>query len=285
MNQLYITFEGSRVSEDGVPVDGFAAALKGVQDAVRLMVEHLGERQPQPGPRPKWVRDQSTLRMTSTRPGSVVIQLTLEQPPEVWEHRINHGPRALEALLNWEADEDSTLPKIVIDRLNRTRSALPKDMRLWLGDSEITRRVEVKRTVRTRKYSRSEEKALLYGWLKVVNWNSRTAQLHRYMDSYVRLRFESALDEDMVRFATQYVEVRGRGRLNDDDRWKFVQVDEINDTRSWREPFDLEAFLNDPNPKIFDPDKLVTASEPFDADEFNRIIREGRDVRREGYSE
>ena len=285
MNQLYITFEGSRVSEDGVPVDGFAAALKGVQDAVRLMVEHLGERQPQPGSRPKWVRDQSTLRMTSTHPGSVVVQLKLEQPPEVREHRINHGPRALEALLNWEGDEDSTLPKIVFERLNRTGSALPRDIRLWLGDSEVTRRVEVKRTTRTRKHSRSEEKALLYGWLKVVNWNSRTAQLHRHRDGYVRLRFDASLGDDMRRFATQYVEVRGRGRLDDDDRWEFVRVEQISGTRTWREPFDLEALLNDPNPKVFDPDKLVTASEPFDADEFNRIIREGRDVRREGYSE
>ena len=48
--------------------------------------------------------------------------------------------------------------------------------------------------------------------------------------------------------------------------------------RSWNEPFDLEAFLNDPNPKIFDPDKVVTASEPFDVDEFNRLIRESRDM-------
>lgn len=52
--------------------------------------------------------------------------------------------------------------------------------------------------------------------------------------------------------------------------------------RTWNEPFDLEAFLNDPNPKIFDPDKVVTASEPFDVDEFNRLIRESRDMEFEG---
>ena len=57
-----------------------------------------------------------------------------------------------------------------------------------------------------------------------------------------------------------------------------AQPDEQAADRSWNEPFDLEAFLNDPNPKVFDPDKLVTASEPFDVDEFIRIIHESRDA-------
>ncbi len=39
----------------------------------------------------------------------------------------------------------------------------------------------------------------------------------------------------------------------------------------------MDEFLNDPNPKIFDPDNLVTASEPFDIDEFVNIIHSGRD--------
>jgi hypothetical protein len=58
-------------------------------------------------------------------------------------------------------------------------------------------------------------------------------------------------------------------------------VEEIQGARSWNEPFNLEAFLNDPNPKIFDPDKVIRASEPFDVHEFIRVIREGRDVGRE----
>ena len=44
------------------------------------------------------------------------------------------------------------------------------------------------------------------------------------------------------------------------------------------ELFDLEAFLNAPNPRIFDPERVVTASEPFDVDEFVRVIHEGRDI-------
>ena len=42
------------------------------------------------------------------------------------------------------------------------------------------------------------------------------------------------------------------------------------------EPFDLEAFLNSPNPKVFDPQKVVRASEPFDVDEFINFIRATR---------
>lgn len=44
-------------------------------------------------------------------------------------------------------------------------------------------------------------------------------------------------------------------------------------------PFDLNAFLNDPEPKIFNPDELVRidlTDEEWEA--FNRAIREGREV-------
>lgn len=41
-----------------------------------------------------------------------------------------------------------------------------------------------------------------------------------------------------------------------------------------------EDLLNNPSPKIIDLDDLVTASEPFDVDEFLRIIYEGRSVKK-----
>ncbi len=43
--------------------------------------------------------------------------------------------------------------------------------------------------------------------------------------------------------------------------------------------FDLDAFLNDPNPKIFKPDEIVRidlSDEELEA--FNRAIREGREA-------
>ena len=126
----------------------------------------------------------------------------------------------------------------------------------------------------------AEEPAVLHGLLLEVNWERRTAQLHEPYGpaSYVRLRFDPDLDDDMRRLATQYVTVRGSGRIGDDDRWVSVHVGNIEGDRSMREPFDREAFLNDPNPRIFDPAEVVRASEPFDVDEFIRVIREGRDA-------
>ncbi len=111
-----------------------------------------------------------------------------------------------------------------------------------------------------------------------VNWACGTAELHAIPRAIVPLRFDPALNDDMRRLATQYVEIRGRGRFKDNDEWDVIHVERVTGTRSWSEPFDLEAFHSNPNPKIFDPEKVVTASEPFDVDEFIAIIHEGRDA-------
>ena len=116
------------------------------------------------------------------------------------------------------------------------------------------------------------EDALLYGWLKEANWHRGIAQLQDYSGSYVRLRFGDAYAQDMKRLATQYVEIRGRGRFDQSGDWTTVAVKEISAARALGEPFDMEQFLNDPNPKTFDSDNLVTASEPFDVDEFVRNV-------------
>ena len=123
------------------------------------------------------------------------------------------------------------------------------------------------------------EDAILFGCLREVNWATGTAQLHDDGGGYVALRFEPALGDDMRRLATEYVEVRGRGRFDKHDGWTTVEVEQVSSTRSWREPFDIDAFLNDPNPKIFDPEKVVTidiSDEEFE--DFLRAIHEGRDA-------
>ena len=123
-----------------------------------------------------------------------------------------------------------------------------------------------------------DEPALVEGRLMEVNWACGTAELHFIPQRVVPLRFDPVLNDDMRRLATQHVEIRGRGRFNDNDEWDIIYVEQITSTRSWSEPFDLEAFRNAPNPKIFDPEKIVTVSEPFDVDEFIRAIQEGRDA-------
>ena len=263
---------------DGVSVDALVVALNGIQDAMRLMVGHLGDRQQRPGRPPKWVIEQSNLRLTATRSGSFVAELALEQPPGGRTRpEEGYGERAIAALHDWDGSEGASLPKAVTDKLFEIPSALPKGQRLWLGAVDTPRRVEIKRTERAAKPASRSEIALLHGWLNAVDWDRRAAQLRVSGGGYVPLRFDAALSEDMRRLATQFVEIRGRGRFNKDGDWTRVEVERISGTRSWQEPFDVEAFLNEPNPKVFRSSEVIRASDPFDVDEFTRGIREGRD--------
>ena len=280
MKRLHVTFDGPRIGEEGVPVASLIAALGGVQDAMRLMVGHLGNRHSGPGQPPRWVREQSTLRLAATRPGSFAAELTLESPANGRVHSGDYGFRALDALSNWDGEEDSTLPKSVTDRLLKIPSKLPSGTRLWIGNADNPRKIEVKRRDRVPALKPEAEEALLHGWLKAVNWDRRTAQLHRSHGPYIRLRFHPELDDDTLRLATQYVEIRGLGSFDKNGNWAVVRVEQITEMEALREPFDIEAFLNEPEKKVFDPDKIVTASEPFDAAEFIRTIREGRDAGR-----
>ena len=282
-SQIHVTLENLRVAKDGVPLDDFIAALKGVQDALRLMVEHLAGEERREGRRPAWIRHQSALRLVTTRPGSVVAILELEKPESSDSGRDCYGPQALKAFLDWDGSERSTLPKVVVERLNKAGPAFPREARLWIGDGEVPRKVEISRVRTARRHAKSDEEALLFGWLKMVNWGNGTAQLQTRNSGHVRLRFDASLGDRMLQLATQFVEVHGRGRIDENDQWQVVQVDKIENTRTWHEPFCLDALLNDPEPKTFDPDSVVTATVPLDVDEFNRVIREGRDVGREDY--
>lgn len=60
--------------------------------------------------------------------------------------------------------------------------------------------------------------------------------------------------------------------------YNITEIPDIESDLPLNEPFDLEAFRNNPNPKIFDPAKIIKASEPIDVAEFIRGIHEGRDA-------
>ena len=275
---ITITFAGKGVEEGGVPVDGLVNALRGLQDALRLTVGHLGGHQHGQGQPPKWVREQSRLAVRATRPGSLVVELerlpsrTAQAPDE------DLGNRALDAIIQWDGNEDSTLPRVVLERLREIPRSLAPDVEVWLGDEESPKRVRLQRRTPARKREESsDEPALLYGWLKAVNWDRGSAQLHGYRQAPVPLRFGSTLHQQMLRYATNFVEVKGKGRLIDDSEWQYVQVEELRNAGSRNEPFDLQAFLNNPNPKVFNPEKVVRASEPFDTNELIRYVREARE--------
>lgn len=285
-DELHVTFEGPEVGEYGVLLDDLQKTLNGVRRAVTLMVRHLMGVDTSRGRPPNPVREQSSLRLVGTSHGSLVAELSVGMPSNAAGSSQDYGQRALDQIVGWQPENDDSFPEPVADALRAIGTRLsPEVSVVWLGIPSSGRRLEIRRKGRERSVATRSERALLHGWLKQVNWARRTAQLHRYEREYVQLRFDAALDDEMLRLATQYVEVRGRGQFNKDDSWRTVQVEQVNGTRSWRETFDLEAFRNNPNPKIFDPDKVVTASEPFDVDEFLRIIYEGRDVGRKEPSE
>ena len=276
-DQLLVTLDGPGIGESGVPLETFTAVLGRIQSAMRVMVGHLGGREPSPGQPPSWMRDQSRMRLTATRSGSFVAQLTLEPSRDGQSDLFGYGPRALGAILGWDGMEDSTLPPIVVDELQQAASSLPPDMQLWLGDGDDSRKVEVGRTVQGDKLTPRADAALLEGWLKEVNWDRRTAQLHQFGGEYVRLRFDAELDDEMLRLATRHIEVRGRGRFNRNDEWTVVDVEQVRETRSWQQPFDLEAFHSHPSPKLFDPEKvagIALTDEEWEA--FDKAIREVR---------
>ena len=119
--------------------------------------------------------------------------------------------------------------------------------------------------------------ASLYGRLLEINWQNGTAQLHRYGEAVVPLRFASGLNETMRELATRYVAVRGEGHITAQDEWATVAVREIV-----AEPSEIDAFYARPA-RAFDPQQAAIFYEddpddPVDIDEFIRVIYEGRDV-------
>ena len=277
---LNVIFEGPGI-DSGVPLEDLQKTLQHVQRAFRLMVGHLAGVEQKRGRPSEMLRQQSMLRLRATYPESLVTELVLS--PSNDTHRSQqqmYGQRALNRILDWQS-EDESFPETVADELHAIGSDLSPDVSaVRLGDPHNGRFVEFRRTERGQPVEDRLDRAFVHGWMKEVNWDRRTTQLHRSVGNYIQLRFDAAHDGDMLLLATQYVEVSGQGRFNNDGDWTTVHVKRISGTRSGREPFDLDEFLNDPNPKIFDPEKVVTASEPFDVDRFVGIIHEGRDVGR-----
>ena len=120
------------------------------------------------------------------------------------------------------------------------------------------------------------EEALLHGRLGDIDHGF--ARLYPAVgrdETGVPLRFGPELHDAVRAAATEYVEARGKGTIDPvADEWIEGRVDAINDIRSPREAFDPESFLSNPNQRLFDRERVVTAIEPFDVDEFMRGIYE-----------
>ena len=93
-----------------MPVEALVSALQGVQDALQLMVEHLADYRRKPGKPPKWIKDQSSLQLAATQPGSLVAELTLDTTAVGLDGSETYGEQAFAAFQRWEGRYDSTLP-------------------------------------------------------------------------------------------------------------------------------------------------------------------------------
>ena len=281
-SKLNVTFEGPDIQK-GASLDDFQKTLNHVQTAVRRMIQHL--RGEESSRLLKSAKQMGSLRIVGISPGSVVAELELPTPQHGQFGSEKHGQQAIHKILSWEGEDDDSLPKDVAEELQAIGINVSGDVdTVRLGDPDRRRSVTIPRKpkpIRRRHTSQTVE-AILYGSLNEVDWSKRTAQLHRYGEAkHVKLRFDDDISYELRRFATQFVKIRGVGKINKQDKWTYVQVTEIEQTRSHDQEFDLDALLNDPNPKTFNPDTVVRVSEPFDVEEFIRGIHDARDDERE----
>ena len=115
-----------------------------------------------------------------------------------------------------------------------------------------------------------------------VNWQKMTAQLHPTRpfpgERHIPLQFKADLSDALLQNARRFVTISGRARFTEDDIYEVFQVDEIIPPRG-NKPFsreELEEALAKAKP--YNPKQTVTASEPFDVEEFIRVIHEARDI-------
>ena len=280
--EITVVFEGP-AADAGVSVADLNEVLKRLQTAVRLMASHLAG-VGMTGRPPEWLRGQIALRLQSVFPGSFGAVLALPEP-DFPTAAGGYGVRALDAILDWDENHSRLLPPQVVDSVNAIgRNLSPEVRQVRLGDRASGRQVVIKRTGRRRgpphpvaPPAAVPAEASLYGRLLEINWQDGTAQLHRYGEAVVPLRFEAGLNETMRELATRYVAVRGEGRITARDEWAIVAVREVV-----AEPSEIDAFYARPG-RAFDPQQAVSfyrddADDPVDIDEFIRIVHEGRDL-------
>lgn len=279
-DRLLVRFEGSDIGEEGVLLDDLQKTLRHVQTAFRYMVRHLTGHSR--GRQPDWLRKESELRLTGITAGSLVAELSVASIDGLDEVN-GPGQEAIARLL--EEEDSYSWPERVAKewfRIGQDLSSQVETVSLELPSSgqrrEFQREEHVYMDVALPpRFAPPMEKALLFGRLRAVDWVERTAKLVPSQGRPVALRFDADNDRQMLELAMQFVEVRGQGEFDRHDQWRYIQVEHIQGTRSWNEPFELDTILSNPNPKVFDPDDVVRASEPFDVDDFLQFLNDSRD--------
>ena len=274
-----ITFEGPDISAGrGVELDVVVKVVKAFRTAVESIVADV--------PAAGASRD-STARVTSPRltailPGSVVTRIDFGPEVDSQAPLLDVVEGALDRIMRWQSDGEEPLPPAAATALQSIGEHLTADIeRVTIRRPGTKATLQCPRRARTERRTKPKEEvdATLYGWLREVNWAKGTAQLHDYVgDGFIRLVFAAPLAQIMRELATESVRVKGTGRLNRDDSWATVMVTDITAASGQHGPFDVQAFLNNPDAKLFGagqpPPQIVLTDEEFDS--FNRAIREGR---------
>ena len=315
---LSVTFEGPGV-DSGVPLDDLLRTLESVQDAVRMMVDHLsGGGSAERGGRPlNTMRRSDGLRLLlESSPRSLTAELAFaplsEGLSDMDDEDMDDGDiasQALQAILCFNGDgssngddsssgdgfsngDDSScgdgfsngegfIPRAVVDLLRSVGAGLSPDVSsVWLGDSRDKRRVHIKRGKPLERSVIPFEAALVHGWLREIDRERRTAQLHDGTGKHIALRFEPALGDIMIQFAARYVKIVGKGRFDEQGGWAAVTVESIHAARSWETPFESPSVVIAAAETAFDPDEVITTDDPFDVEDFISTIHAGRDMNR-----
>lgn len=284
--KLHVSFNGPAVNENGISLDDLHQTFKHLQNAHWLAVSHLENATTPAGQPPAWIKRNCGLRLMRTSPGSLTAELAVTPLTDDPASDSDSSHKAIDLIMQWPPESNNPQPAPVAKELSRLGKSLSPEI-----DSvslhhpsndctlDIPRNNQSKRKIHAATPPETPTEsltAILHGQIMAVDWSNRTAQLHRRTGPTVTLQFNAAMDDEIHRLARVSVEVKGQGHIDSNDKWGIVQIEQIESAQSFNQPFDFEAFRNRPKRKVFDPDDIVTASEPFDVDEFLRGIYEAR---------
>ena len=297
-NRLQVIFETAEPGA-GVPLDDLRRVLGHLSEAVRLLALHLRKKD-RPGGEES---DRSAgdtgepcpLRVTGISGGSVVLDLTVARTEDGAGSETagsnafgsnavgsddDRSRRAVRAILGGDADDSgtvlpTTLPPPVADHLaaiGESRSPAVPGVRLRDPDSNLERHLYREEPATPR--LGAPKPLVVRGRLRSVNPAARTAELHRYGERPLRIRFPERLGEAVLELQVEWVEAAGAGSRGTTGERESITIDRIR--RCDPEPFDPEAFLATPPPHLtgFDPYDLPKIDlTPEEAEAFDRAIR------------
>ena len=276
--RLQVIIRGPEIAERGMLLDDLIKTLHHLQTPRYLIASRLSGAVAVSGQGPARIRWNDGPPLPESWPGALALEF--EVTPAAGDGRIS-GSDAMQTALDWLMDWPSpaTAPHPDAEELARVWANLSPEITLVALHNPakgLWVQIGPNRQPEPGPAVSESRPATLYGKLVAVDWENRTARLQRYLAAPIPLRFGRALDDEMQHAARQRVKVQGQGRLDENEQWAEVEVEQITATPLHGKPFDLEAFRNNPNPKIFDPAKVIRAKEPFDVDEFLRMIYEWR---------